>query len=352
VNLKLSCRGICVLGTAAVLFGTAGAGAAEARTDGASHAKSTIVIKMAMTNATTSPWVVALQTVSRIIDTKTNGQVQLQVFPNGQLGSQTQILSELKTNTVQMYMQNPPVTSSLDPQIGIFSAPYLLKSPKAVLNAWKSRLGQQIAAHFDQTTGIRLLTPWQIGGWQMMTTSKAIRSCSDLSGLKLRVPPSPVLSAFMQQCGATAVSMTFGEVYLALKTGVIDGMPQVWGNVPGSNLEQVVHSATVLDAIYDFFNPMINDQTWSALTPAQRRIVVSAFGTGRVISDRLVDQTSGAGQQLIKKAGGQIIAPTKGQLATWVHAGDRVITQFASQWGGIARIHALAKAGNTPPKKK
>jgi tripartite ATP-independent transporter DctP family solute receptor len=268
VNVTLARWRICVIGIVAVLVGTVGAGVAQARTDNASAAKAPIVIKMAMTNATTSPWVVALQTVSRIIDAKTQGQVQLQVFPNGQLGSQTQILSELKTNTVQMYMQNPPVTSSLDPQIGIFSAPYLLQSPQAVLNAWKSRLGQQIAAHFNQTTGIRLLTPWQIGGWQMMTASKAIRACSDLSGLKLRVPPSPVLSAFMQQCGANAVSMTFGEVYLALKTGVIDGMPQVWGNVPGSNLEQVVHSATVLNAIYDFFNPMINDQTWNSLTPA------------------------------------------------------------------------------------
>lgn len=335
-----------------VLLGTAGAGVAQARTDSAPRATAPIVIKMAMTNATTSPWVVALQTVSHIIDAKTNGQVQLQVFPNGQLGSQTQILSELKTNTVQMYMQNPPVTSSLDPQIGIFSAPFLLKTPQAVINAWKSPLGQQIAAHFDQTTGIRLLTPWQIGGWQMMMASKPIHRCTDLSGLKLRVPPSPVLSAFMQQCGANAVSMTFGEVYLALKTGVIDGMPQVWGNVPGSNLEQVVHSATQLSAINDFFNPMINDQTWSALTPAQQKIVVSAFGAGRLISDKLITQSTAIGQRLIIQQGGQVITPTKAELATWVHAGDRVIAQFASQWGGIPRIQALAKAGNSPAKKK
>jgi TRAP-type C4-dicarboxylate transport system substrate-binding protein len=113
-----------------------------------------------------------------------------------------------------------------------------------------------------------------------------------------------------------------------------------------------VHSATVLNAIYDFFNPMINDQTWNSLTPAQQKVVVSAFGTGRVISDKLVNQSAGIGQQLIRQQGGQIVTPTKAQLATWVHAGDRVISQFASQWGGIARIHALAKAGNPPKKKK
>jgi TRAP-type C4-dicarboxylate transport system substrate-binding protein len=234
-GMKISPARMC--GTAAIVLALVGyTGAANAATD---HANATVVIKMASTVATTHPSTVALQTVARIIDTKTHGQVQLQVYPNGQLGGQNDLLQALKTNTIQMYIQNPPVTSTLDPMIGVFGAPYLFNSPAAVVRAWKSRVGQSIVAHFDKTAGIKLLTPWRLGEWQIVTTNKPVHSCRDISGMKLRVPPGPVLAAFVQACGATPVAMSFGEVYLALKTGTIDGLPNALPYVLYSNLQQV-----------------------------------------------------------------------------------------------------------------
>jgi TRAP-type transport system periplasmic protein len=342
--MKVSAVRMCSMATLVLAF-VGSTGAANAATD---HVDATIVIKMASTVATTHPSTVALQTVARIIDTKTHGQVQLQVYPNGQLGGQNDLLQALKTNTIQMYIQNPPVTSTLDPMIGVFGAPYLFNSPAAVVRAWKSRIGQSIVAHFDKTAGIKLLTPWRLGEWQIVTTSKPVHSCQDISGMKLRVPPGPVLAAFVQACGATPVAMSFGEVYLALKTGTIDGLPNPLPNVLASNLQQVAKDATVTNSLYDIFNPMINDQTWNALTPAQRKILVSAFGSGRLINDRLIQQSTDQAKTAIKQAGGQVITPTAAQNATWAAAGKKLWSKFAGDWGGLARVKSLAAAANLP----
>ncbi len=337
---------------AAVAVGGA-AGSASARVDGSqARSASPVVIKIATALPATGPNTTALKVVANVLNQRSHGQIQLQVYPSGQLGTISGTFDELKANTVQMGMQNPVTTSSLMPAIGLFAAPYLLNSPAAVLRGWKSPIGQKLGQQFQTSQGLHLLPPWRVGTWDMILANKPVRSCQDLQGTKLRVPPSPVLSGYMSICGATPVAMDFSEVYLALKTGTVDGLPQPLTNIPGAKLYEVAKDVTLTNQLYDIFFPIINVQTWNELTPGQQNTVLYAFAVGRKINDNLIDQTQSQALQLIRQNGGQVITPTKAELATWINAAHRLWSQMAPQWGGMKQVTALAKAGNTVTAKK
>ncbi|MBI2323233.1 MAG: TRAP transporter substrate-binding protein, partial [Chloroflexi bacterium] len=270
------------------------------------------------------------------------GRVKLEVFPGAQLGSNIDNIDQVSKGTLQMTMQNPVITSQLSPQIGVFAAPFLFPDLQSVYKAAASPVGQRIVEDLRTRRNIRALDPWYLGGWNLLTNKKPAHRCEDLAGMKMRVPPGPVLKDFLEQCGAGVVAMDFSEVYLALKTGVIDGIPMPLAIIESGKLHEVTKYVTLHTFLYDLFHPLIHEGTWTGLSPEDQKLIAETFAVGRDINEKLAAEQESGAVKLFETHKLQV--DKSPDVPSFVRAAEKTWAKFESQWGGKEVIQQLREA--------
>jgi len=158
------------------------------------------------------------------IRTKTGGRIQPQVLGASVLGSEPEMLSQLRAGGIDILILSPLVLQTLVPLSAISGVPFAFKSYADVWRVVDGDVGKMVNASVSKT-GIEVVGRWWNTGFrQFLTGKKTINGPADLAGLKIRVPPSPLSVSMFTALGASPTSISFGEVYSALQTGIVDGM--------------------------------------------------------------------------------------------------------------------------------
>jgi TRAP-type transport system periplasmic protein len=311
---------------------------------GSSNAGKSIVIRLGHSNPPAHPVSKTLETVSATLAQKTSGRITMVLFGSDQLGTPIDTLSQVTSGTIQMNINNPPVTSQISPKIGIFAAPYLFPSLNAVYKAAASPVGQQVVDELRTLRNIRALDPWYLGTWHINTKNKPIHQVSDMVGLKLRVPPGPVMLDFMSQCGASPAPMSFNQVYLSLQASVIDGLPITLVVVAAGKLYEVTKYFALTHHLYDIFHPLINEDFWKSLSSEDQTTIREAFLSGRAINDKLATDLETSALTLMASKGMQV--DSSPDLTGFQDAAKKTRAKFADTWGGASVLNALSAAGS------
>lgn len=310
----------------------------------ASGGGQTVTLRLASALPATDPTTLALKTAAQTIHDKTQGRVTLQVYPNGQLGTVSGTFDQLRNGSIDMVIQNPSNTAALLPEVGVFAAPYLFGSSQGVYAAWQSSAGQQVVSDFKTKLGLVVFPPWNFGTWQIYTSKKTINSCADMKGLKLRVPPSPILTKFLSECGANPVQMDVSQAFLGLQTGSVNGLPLPLNTITGFNFQQIVTNESLVNFLHDIINPIINQKSWSKLSTADQQVFTAAMQQARNDNNTLLSKQEGTARQKLAAAGVQV--QEHPDTTQFKQAAQRTVDSFAGQWGGQQRVDALRKAGN------
>lgn len=183
-----------------------------------------VVIKFAHagSNLEDDPQNVAAYYFEKIVEEKSNGYYDVQVYPNKQLGDTTTILEGIQTGNIEMGdIESGPTVSFLEAET-LWDLPYLFTSLEQAHEVIDGDVGAAMTKKWEEI-GISILG-YNDGGFRYFTNSKRpIVQPSDLNGLKIRVMTSAVMMDSINAFGASAVPMAFAEVYSALQQGAIDG---------------------------------------------------------------------------------------------------------------------------------
>ena len=299
-----------------------------------------MILKFSIANPPAHPSVLALNEVAKMLASRSNGRIKMEVFPGGQLGGNLDNIDQVGKGSIDMTMQNPAITAQVVPEMGVFSAPFLFPTLEAAYKAAASPIGQEIADKLRTSKNLRALDPWYLGGWNLFTNKKLVHECKDLKGMKLRVPPAPVLKNFFEQCGAGVVAMDFTEVYLSLNTGVIDGIPMPLAIIESAKLNEVTKFVTLHTYLYDLFHPLINEGVWQSLSPADQTLLRDAFAEGRKINDRLAAKQETSAASLFAENN----VDRNPDVESFVRAARKTWAVFEDKWGGQETIKALEAA--------
>jgi tripartite ATP-independent transporter DctP family solute receptor len=155
------------------------------------------------------------------VNTKTNGQIEIQVYPNRQLGEERELVEGLQLGTVDFVITSTGPLVSFVPEIGVVDLPFLFTSSEHAYEVLDGEVGQNILAKFD-SKGIVGLS-FMENGWRSISANKKIEKPSDLVGMKIRTMENQIHMAAFRALGASPVPMVWGEVYTSLQQGVIDG---------------------------------------------------------------------------------------------------------------------------------
>lgn len=204
------------------------------------------------------------------------GVFDFKLYPASQLGNEREILEGLRLGTIEMTTSG--VAGIADPIFNIFDLPFLFRDRDHVYSVLDGDVGQELlnTQQDDQLVALGYLE----NGWRHVTNNeRPIEKPEDLQGLKQRVVEHQVYLATMRALGANAVPIPYGELYTAMKTGVVDGQDNPMVNIYTAKMYEVqrylsltghVYSNNVVFASKKFWNKL-NDEQQQAIRTAVRR---------------------------------------------------------------------------------
>lgn len=180
------------------------------------------VLKLGHTASPDHPYQIGSLKFAELVAKKTNGNVEIKVFPADQLGKQRQLVEGAQLGTVDMVLTSDVLLSGFEPMVGVLNLPFLFKDMEQVARVLDGPVGKKLDAALAKKNLV--VIGWWENGFRHITNSRRpINVPDDLKGLKIRVPEGNVFVETFNSYGASATPMSFGELYSALQLKTVDG---------------------------------------------------------------------------------------------------------------------------------
>jgi TRAP-type transport system periplasmic protein len=255
------------------LLAGAAAGAAVAM-PWIAHAAPEFSLKYANNVPVTHPLNVRAKEAMDRINAQTNGRVEIEIFPNNQLGSDTDMLSQLRSGAIEFFTLSGLILSTLVPVASINGIGFAWASYDQVWPAMDGGLGAYIRAQITKAGLHAMEQAWDNGFRQITSSTRPIKTPDDLKGFKIRVPPSPLWTSMFKAFDAAPTSINFSEVYSALQTKVVEGQENPLAVIFFAKLFEVQKYLSQTNHMWDGFWFLANGKAWQGL-PADIRDVVA-----------------------------------------------------------------------------
>ena len=238
-----------------------------------------IVLRAGHDSPETVPVAKGLAKWADLVKERTNGEVEIQVFNNGTVGSASDYAVNCQLGTLDIGAVNQSVMTSFVDDIAAVDIPYLITSYEDAdkLFANNGPLTQYYTNEIkDAGINILNLDIWEVGFREFSNSTREIHSPADIAGIKLRVMDSKIHQGFWRALGADPVPMSWGEAYTALQQKAIDGVENAISVLDGNNINEVNTYLAMTDHNYSSIFIIMSEQSWNKLSPEQQQIVQDA----------------------------------------------------------------------------
>lgn len=247
---------------------------------------------------------------AELVERKTDGAIQVDVYPYGTLGTSEQLTELVRNGAVEVAFASPGHLGSMIPEVQVFSIHYLfprdLDIVHRVLSDSETLFGPLAEAYAEKGLRLVSLIP---EGWMVWTANKPIRKPADFSGVKIRTMVSPLLLQAYKAYGANPTPMAYSEVYGALQLNMIDAQVN-----PVFAIEEMAFHEQQSHMIFGYHLPfiasvIINPDVYDSLTDEQRQAVMEAESElddfihetqTRLNEERLASITEEGGTEIIR----------------------------------------------------
>lgn len=287
----------------------------------------------------------ALDRWAALIEEGTNGEVQVDVFYQNELGSQAEVFDLLVAGDLDM-MINWPITA-YDERLGVLFTPYMVTSWEEAFEAYKPGgwVNEMLGGIFGDL-GIKFFGPWPEGFNGIASANKYAMTPEEAKDLKIRVPAMFPMAESVQALGYQTATIDWSEVFTAIQTGVVDG--------DGANI--IYWDYEYFRDVLDYYNQTkqqfitgvmtMNQDSFDSLTPEQQQVVQEAAMT---VMNEAFDQAQERDQYYIdqaKAAGMEYVEPTPEQLAEMAkHVREQVWPLMEERIGSEIMDTIRANAG-------
>ncbi|RBI69653.1 C4-dicarboxylate ABC transporter [Vreelandella sulfidaeris] len=215
----------------------------------------------------------SMENAKQAIEERSEGELTIQIFPNSQLGSDEDVIEQIRSGANIAILVDAGRLSEYQPELGILSAPYLVEDHRDYGQITTSPLYLNWVEGLAEKSGLRLLNyNWFQGSRQMLTQSE-VNTPEDLNGVRVRTINSPVWVKTIEAMGATPTPLPWSEVYSALQLGSIDGAEAQLTAAEGQNLHEVITHVALTNHIHLMTGIATSEQWYQALPDELRSIL-------------------------------------------------------------------------------
>jgi len=289
------------------------------------------VIRWGELLATTHPQVQMLDRIAREVKEKSSGRIDIQVFPNGQLGSGKDMIESVSSGALQFTTDGAGALGAFLPQLSLIEAPYLWRDAAHLAKVTGTPVFAKMNDDLASRRNMRMLNVTYYGKRHLTTGSKAVQTPADMVGFKLRVPPVDVFRAMAEAWGARPTPIAFPELYLALSQGAVDGQENPLPTIQSGKFFEVQKFLVLTEHIITPRMIIVNEAFWKGLPAADRALLQAAFDAGAAWQDKELLSQESTLVATLKGAGMTVIEP---DLAAWRKPVlDTVPAKFEERWG-------------------
>jgi tripartite ATP-independent transporter DctP family solute receptor len=220
--------------------------------------------------------------MSAAIKTETNGRVDIQIFPNNQLGADTDVLSQLRSGGVEFFTMSGLILATLVPAASINGMGFAFPDYPTVWKAMDGELGAYVRGQIAKANLVAMEKIWDNGFRQTTSSTRPITGPEDYKGFKIRVPVSPLWTSMFKAFDAAPASINFNEVYSALQTKIVEGQENPLALISTAKLYEVQKYCSLTNHMWDGYWFLANRRAWEALPNDVRAIVARNINAAAV----------------------------------------------------------------------
>lgn len=204
---------------------------------------------------------------------QTDGKVWIELFPKNQLGSDADMLSQLRSGALELFAQTGVLMSTLVPVGSVSGVGFAFPDYATVWRALDGPLGAHIRAAFAKANLVCFDKSWNHGFRQTTSATKPIKSPDDFAGFKIRVPPAPLWTSMFKSFGAAPVSIPWAETYSAMQTKIADGLEQPLIGLLVDKMYEVQKFCSETNHMWDGFWVFTSRKVWERIPENLREVI-------------------------------------------------------------------------------
>ncbi|MFC4275988.1 TRAP transporter substrate-binding protein [Achromobacter aloeverae] len=206
-----------------------------------------------------------------------NGRLDIAIFPNNQLGGDTDMLSQVRSGGIELFTPSALVIATVVPVAAINAVGFAFSDYDQVWKAMDGKLGAHVRESIAKANLYAFEKMWDNGFRQVTTSSKPIAGAKDLDGTKIRVPVSPLSISMFKALSAAPASLQFSEVYSALQTRIVDAQENPLPIIQAAKLYEVQKYCSLTNHIWDGYWFIANGRAFKRLPPDLQKLWETSF---------------------------------------------------------------------------
>ena len=247
---------------------------------GGAGAQQKITLKIGWTSSDNpqDPYAIGAHTFKQAVEKQSGGRIEVQLFPNRQLGDEKPMLEGLRFGTVDVAVITNAVVAQIEPAFQLNDLPFLYSSETQAHKVLDGKVGQTLASKLEPK-GIIALAFMEGGFRHMINNVRPVNRPEDVKGVKYRVMQNPVYIDMYSALGGNAVPMAWGETYTAVQQGTIDGLELPIAVIDALKVNEVTKYLSLTNHTYSMIALLMSKKSFDKLPPDLKSVVREAGRT-------------------------------------------------------------------------
>lgn len=280
-----------------------------------------------------TPVAIALERFGKIVEEKSNGEMKIKNFHRGELGSEREMFSHMKSGAIEMGLSGSALIAAAAPEYGALDLPYLFLDQAHLRRVVSGPVGDNLKKKILETQGIRVLGFIDRAPRHLTTKSgKVVRKPDDLKGIKIRIREIPAQVEAWKALGASPVPMAFSELYTALQTGTVDAQENPVEVTFSNSFYEVQKNLILTGHVREVQWIIASEVFWSKLNEKQKNIILDAVGQACKNGDTLTWEKEAEIIKKMKEKNINVIELTPEETRAFMDRVKSVPEKFKDKW--------------------
>jgi C4-dicarboxylate-binding protein DctP len=305
-------------------------------------------LKMAYTptamDPSESPDVMFGDVFKKYVEAESSGKIIIDIYPGGQLGSAAETVQGVSSGAIELAVINISMLNNIYKPTMLLSIPGLFSSIEECNAILNGEWGKGLFEDVKKVSGIRIMNTGSNGFRHFTNNIREVRTMEDTKGITFRVMENPVSVKMVESMGARAVPMPGSEMYMAMKTKVVDGQENPILNIIQDKTYEVQKYLTLDGHMASIMAYIINDTVYSSMPENLKKIVLEGSRLATEAANDVIEKRNADGLDFLKTQGMIITQPQSEDLNKWHSTIFSATQSFVRNEIGNEVVDSLIKA--------